>query len=62
MSSGISERRLRKWRREALINVEDTFGYGPEDPAAKTLREAQERILLLTAELLDRKLLEGGRK
>jgi len=56
----ISERLLRKWRREALVNLKNDFGYGVQDPARKVLFEGQERILRLTQELLDQALLKKG--
>ena len=58
----ITERTLRKWRREALVNSTNSFGYGTQDPARKMLLEAQERILSLTQILLDQALLEETRR
>ena len=58
----ISERRLKKWRREAL---KAKHGEYPEDAAMVLFEDHYERILLMTQELLDQRLIKqnkGGNK
>ncbi len=55
----ISERRLKKWRREAL---KAKHGEYPEDAAMVLFEDHYERILLMTQELLDQRLLEQVKK
>ena len=59
---GISERTLRKWRREALSNIKNDYGYGSSDPVRTLLFKTQERILKMTQELLDQHLLRKGER
>ena len=63
----ITERTLRNWRRDALSDkaqietrLQDENGLIPVNK--KILIEEQERILRLTAELLDQHLLERSKK
>ena len=51
----ISERMLKKWRKEALKAMHGEY---PEDTAMVLSEEHYERILLMTQELLDQKLIE----
>ena len=53
----ITERTLRKWRKEALTNIKNDYGYGANDPVRTLLFKTQERILRMTQELLDQHLL-----
>ena len=53
----ITERTLRKWRKEALESVESLKGYESTSEFVSQRREISERILKLTQELLDQKLL-----
>jgi len=57
----ISEKTLRKWRKEAL-KCDKTIPEGGEGLAHRTFQyeECQERILRLTQELLDQHLLRKG--
>lgn len=59
----ISERTLKKWRREALIEVGARFKVAPDaDPLFRKLCETVEqlhgRILKLTQELMDLRLMQ----
>uniref|UniRef100_A0A6M3X691 Uncharacterized protein n=1 Tax=viral metagenome TaxID=1070528 RepID=A0A6M3X691_9ZZZZ len=58
----ISERTLRKWRKEALISeyVEHGPGSGSLAQDPKWVVEVSRRILRLTQELLDAHLLHKG--
>ena len=62
----ISERMLRKWRREALRmkEVEENPGSGHLLQDEKIFVEVFERILLMTQELLDQHLMKkkGGKE
>ena len=59
----ISERRLKKWRREALKDVIEPKLLATNDGVDETfcvdeIKELSKRILLMTQELLDQRLLE----
>ena len=54
----LTERTLRKWRKEALFNIKNDYGYGANDQVRKLLFETQEKILKMTQELLDIHLLK----
>ena len=62
----ISERRLKKWRREALKHYEipagTKDGVNAFDAMRAQIRALDERILQLTQELLDQHLMKGGSK
>ena len=61
----VSERTLRKWRKQALQPLDKTF-YDFYDTTeaeyiAVAYKDYKERILILTQELLDQHLLKGRR-
>jgi len=55
----ISERTLRKWRKEALISL--TKFSNPEHEVAKTTGDLNRKILQMTQILLDQHLLNKGK-
>ena len=57
----VSERTLRKWRRVALTKPSTPAGLEPLAYIYSELEIANERILILTQELLDQHLLKGRR-
>jgi len=62
----ISERTLRQWRKDALlitasIPATRVLIIGTDNPLESSLLESQERILRLTQELSDLRLMQKGR-
>ena len=53
----ITERTLRKWRKEALQDLEAIEGWDNTAERTKVRREEDSRILRMTQELLDQHLL-----
>ena len=58
----ISKRLLTKWRKEALRYIDYSLYDEGASHLAKSHQELTERILLLTQELIDQKLLEEVNK
>ena len=54
----ISKRVLTKWRKEALVKVQELKGWESTIEYTQVVREQSERILLLTQELIDQELLK----
>ena len=49
----ITERTLKKWRKEALVDLKTLEGWDSAVENTQTLREQATRILRMTQELLD---------
>ena len=58
----ITERTLRDWRKQALVENSQLSGYDCVTEFTSHRREMCDRILRLTQELLDQQLLKKGAK
>ena len=60
----ISDRTLKQWRRDAIIIYDDVaieaLNYPKESPVFRAYHQQRERILRLTQELMDLKLIQKG--
>ena len=58
----VAERNLKVWRRQSLIEAEELLGWDSGVEATKTRKLLNERILILTQELLDAHLIRSAGK